>query len=139
MWKSTEIMAKAICEGLCAGGSVAEFMPLGVYNRSDVATNILDAGALIVGSPTLNNNMFPTVADMLTYLQGLKPKSLIGAAFGSFGWSGESVSLIERMLIDMKVRLIGEGIKVKYVPEFADLKECYSLGMDIAARLKESG
>ena len=61
-------------------------------NPTTVATSwpsSLDAGALVVGSPTLNNGVFPTVADVLTYIKGLKPRNLFGAAFGSYGWSGE--------------------------------------------------
>ncbi|MHC4200556.1 MAG: flavodoxin domain-containing protein, partial [Planctomycetota bacterium] len=89
MWQSTALMARAIADGLAAGGASAKLLPLSSSHRSDVATDVLDAGALLVGSPTMNNQMFPTVADCLTYLKGLKPKHLVGAAFGSYGWSGE--------------------------------------------------
>jgi len=126
MWQSTAMMARAIGEGLKAGGADAKLMPLRACHRSDVAAEILDAGALLVGSPTLNNNLFPTVADALTYLKGLKPRNLIGAAFGSYGWSGEAVGQVEDVLRGMKVDLIGESIKVKYVPDDEALAQCYS-------------
>jgi len=138
MWESTTAMARAIGEGLAAGGTTTRLMPLRSCHRSDVATDILDAGALLVGSPTINNNIFPTVADTLTYLKGLKPQNLIGAAFGSCGWSGEAVKQISDMLAAMKIELIGDGVKVKYVPDSAALAQCYSLGERIAAKLKET-
>jgi flavorubredoxin len=137
MWQSTDMMARAIGEGLARGGATPRLMPLKSCHRSDVATEILDAGALLVGSPTMNSNMFPTVADLLTYLKGLKPQNLIGAAFGSYGWSGEAVGQLESVLGEMKVDLVGEGVRVKYVPGSETLAECHSLGLLVAEKLAQ--
>lgn len=137
MWQSTDMMARAIGEGLASGGATPRLMPLKSRHRSDVATEILDAGALLVGSPTMNSNMFPTVADLLTYLKGLKPQNLIGAAFGSYGWSGEAVGQLESVLGEMKVDLVGESVRVKYVPDSEALAECHSLGLLVAEKLAE--
>lgn len=135
MWQSTAKMAKAIGEGLASGGTEVKVMPLRACHRSDVATEILDAGAVLVGSPTLNNNVFPTVADVLTYLKGLKPKNLIGGVFGSYGWSGEATKLIEKALAEMKVEMVAEPVQAKYVPDSTDLEKCYSLGKQVAEEL----
>jgi len=137
MYESTTLMAQAIAEGLRAGGANAKLLPLRACHRTDVATEMLGAGALLVGSPTLNNNLFPTVADALTYLKGLKPRNLIGAAFGSYGWSGEAVGQVEDVLRGMKVELVGESVKAKYVPDDEALGRCHSLGVLVAERLKE--
>jgi flavorubredoxin len=137
MWQSTALMARAIGEGLRAGGAIPRLMPLRAAHRSDVATEILDAGALVVGSPTMNSNIFPTVADALTYLKGLKPRNLVGAAFGSYGWSGEAVGQIEEVLTQMKVDLAAEGLRVKYVPDDDALAQCHALGQRVAERLNE--
>lgn len=137
MWQSTAKMANAIGDGLIAGGAKATLMPLSAYHRSDVATEILDAGALIVGSPTLNSNLFPTVADVLTYLQGLKPQNLIGVAFGSYGWNEAAVRKIEEILTSMKVELVSDSVTVKYVPNNDDLTKCHSLGKLVAEILLE--
>jgi flavorubredoxin len=137
MWQSTAKMARAICDGLASEGVSGKLLPLRSCHRSDVATEILDAGALLVGSPTLNNNVFPTVSDVLTYLKGLKPQKLLGAAFGSYGWSGEAVTQIKDILTEMKVELIGDGLKAKYVPDEETLAECFSLGALVAEKLKE--
>lgn len=137
MWHSTAAMARAIGEGLAAGGASPKLMPLASNHRSAVATEVLDAGALFVGSPTLNNSLFPTVADVLTYLKGLKPRNLIGAAFGSYGWSGEGVGQVREMLDQMKIEPVGEDMKVRYVPDGEALTRCYALGVQAAERLKE--
>jgi len=137
MWQSTAKMAQAIAEGIVAGGAKAKVMPLSGSHRSDVATEVLDAGALVVGSPTINNGLFPTVADVMCYLQGLKPANLIGAAFGSYGWSGEAVGLIEAILKEMKVEIAGKGISVRYVPTNEVLGQCIALGRQVAESLKQ--
>jgi len=137
MWESTHKMARAIAEGLAEGGTQVRVRRLGPSHRSDVATDMLESGALIVGSPTINNQMFPTVADMLTYIRGLKPRNLIGAAFGSYGWSGEAPEQVAEILRSMEVELVGEPLKVEYVPTAADLERCRKLGLEIAARLVE--
>ncbi|MEA3223782.1 MAG: FprA family A-type flavoprotein [Thermodesulfobacteriota bacterium] len=137
MWHSTEIMAEAIAEGLSAEGVRVKLMNIDDCHRSDVAYEMLDAGALVVGSPTLNNNMLPAMADILTYLKGLRPKNLIGAAFGSYGWSGDALGQVKDVLTEMKVELVDEGINVKYVPDADSLNQCLFLGTKIAQRLKE--
>jgi flavorubredoxin len=136
MWFSTAKMAEAIAEGLLAGGAQPKLMPLKSNHRSNVVTEILDAGALVVGSPTLNNNMYPTVADLLTYLKGLKPKNLVGAAFGSYGWSGEAVGQVRGMLEEMKIDLVDEGLRIKFVPNDDALQQCFDLGLKVAEKTK---
>ncbi len=138
MWHSTERMAQAIAEGLAREGVGYLVMDLKVSHRSDVVTELLEAKALLVGSPTFNNGMLPTVADFLHYLKGLRPRGKIGAAFGSYGWSGESVKLINAELEAMKVDLVDEGISVKFVPSGDDLKRCRELGQRVGRTVKET-
>ena len=136
MWGSTAQMANAIAEGLLAGGATIKVMPMGGSERSDVATEILDAGALLVGSPTLNNSIFPTLADVLSYLKGLRPQGLLGAAFGSFGWSGEAVGQVHDTLEAMKVDIVGIA-STKFVPDADALQQCFALGKEVAEKLVE--
>ncbi len=137
MWGSTDAMAMAIGEGLSSAGVKTSIMPLGAFHRSDVVTETLGAGALIVGSPTLNNTVFPTLAETLTYLKGLRPTNLIGAAFGSYGWGGEAIAQLETMFKEMKIEPFGENVRVQYVPGDDDLFRCREFGKKIAARLSE--
>ena len=134
MWHSTERMARAISEGLAAGGLRVKVMSMDEVHRSDVMYELLCAGAVAVGSPTLNNHMLPNMADILTYMRGLKPRNMIAAAFGSYGWSGEAVREIEEVLTEMKLEKAGEGIRVKNVPDAEALSRCYDLGKDMAGQ-----
>ncbi|MCP4669198.1 MAG: FprA family A-type flavoprotein [Deltaproteobacteria bacterium] len=135
MWHSTEKMADAIVEALGEEGVDARPFSLRADHRSDIITEVLDAGAVIVGSPTLNNGLFPTISDFLTYMKGLKPKNKIGAAFGSYGWSGEAVKLINKELEAMKFDVIDPGVKIQYIPDGKGMEACYELGKKIAKAL----
>jgi flavorubredoxin len=135
MWHSTEKMARAISEALAQAGVKVKLLSMNETHRSEVVYEVLEAGALIVGSPTLNNNILPQMADVMTYLKGLKPANLIGAAFGSYGWSGESVKHLEAMLKEMKVEIAAEAVSVKNVPDSGVLEKCHDLGKTIAAEL----
>jgi len=137
MWHSTEKMARAISEALAQEGVKVKLLSMNETHRSEVVYEVLDAGALIVGSPTLNNNILPQMADVMTYLKGLKPANLIGAAFGSYGWSGESVKNLEAMLKEMKVEIAAEAVSVKNVPDSSVLGKCHELGKTIAEELKK--
>jgi len=134
MWHSTELMAETIVESLVQEGVDAKPYHLRRWDRSDIMTEILDAGAVIVGSPTLNNCMFPTVSDFLCYMKGLKPINKLGAAFGSYGWSGEATKLITKELEEAKFKLLDQ-VKLQYVPDRSGLEACRELGKKIAAEL----
>ena len=135
MWHSTEIMAEAIAEALGEEGVHAEPMHLRSRHRSDIMTEVLDAGAILVGSPTLNNNIFPTVSDFLTYLKGLKPQNKVAAAFGSYGWSGESVKVITKELEEMKFKVVDPGVRIQFVPDKEGLEACRELARKVAKEL----
>lgn len=136
MWHSTEMMAKAVYNGLVREGVSVKLCNLRSNHRSDVMTEALDAKALIFGSPTLNNGILPRLAGMISYMKGLKPKNKIGAAFGSYGWSGESVPLLKKAMEEMKIEVLDPGIKVKNVPTHDDLKQCLELGRKIGQAVK---
>ena len=77
------------------------------------------------------------MAGFLMYMRGLKPTNKIGAAFGSFGWSGEAVKLMNAYMEDMKFDIIEPGLRVKYVPGHSDLKECVEMGKRIGQAVIE--
>ncbi len=137
MWGSTDLMARAIADGLSAGGTEVSMLPLSGASRTDAATEIVGAGGLVVGSPTLNNEILPTLADALTYLKGLRPANLISAAFGSYGWSGESVAKIEQILAEMKLTPAGERVKALYVPDAENLAGCRDFGLSLAKKIHD--
>jgi flavorubredoxin len=136
MWHSTEKMAESIASGLCEEGIHVRPMKLREWHRSDIMTEILDAKAVIVGSPTLNNGLYPTVSDFLTYMKGLKPLNKIGAAFGSYGWSGESAQLLQNELEAMKFDIAAPLLKIQYVPDKAGMDQCAAFGRTIGKAIK---
>ncbi len=138
MWHSTEKMAEAINEGILSAGVPSRPMHLRAWHRSEIVTEVFDARALVVGSPTLNNGLFPTVADFLCYLKGLKPQNKIGAAFGSYGWSGEAVRQIEEELERMKIPRVQEGLRVTFVPDAETIAACHAFGRAIGRAVAES-
>ena len=138
MWRSTELMAKAVADGLQDEGISYKLINLQVNHRSDVMTDVLEASAIILGCPTLNNGMLPRMAGFLMYMRGLKPTNKIGAAFGSYGWSGEAVRLMNDAMKAMKFTVCDEGVRVQYVPEHEHLSECIELGRKVGQTLKDS-
>jgi flavorubredoxin len=139
MWNSTETMAQKIAEGIAQEGVVVRPMKLRHCDRSDIMTEIMDARAVVIGSPTLNNNLFPSVSDFLTYMKGLKPRHKIGAAFGSYGWSGEAAGMIKSELESMKFEMIEEpSLKIQYVPDPEGIDACIAFGKRIGKAVKES-
>jgi flavorubredoxin len=137
MWKSTEKMARAIEEGLVEGGAKVKSIEMSASHRSDVAYELLQAGAIVAGAPTLNNNLFPSMSDVLTYIKGLKPRNLVGAAFGSYGWSGESAAQVDAYLKEMGIETVAEPLKIKWVPNAEAIEKCRQLGLTIASKMKE--
>jgi flavorubredoxin len=137
MWHSTEKMAKAVLNSLLqAGITNVKMLHARKNHRSDIMTEVLDARAVIFGSPTLNNNIMPAMADIITYMKGLRPKDKIGASFGSFGWSGEAVKHLTGHMTDMGFAIVGEAVKIKNVPNHESLEQCSELGRTVAAAMR---
>ncbi len=137
MWGSTEQMARQIADGLRAGGSEVRLISMHSNDRSKVALEILDASALLIGSPVLNSQIFPAMADVLCYLKGLRKKGLIGAAFGSYGWNGSPVDSLTKTLEEMGVAVVAPAIKSPFVPDENIKKSCFELGKLISQKLAE--
>ena len=116
MWKSTETIAHSIQETFENKGYQTRLYNLQYTHISDIMTDVLTAKYICVGSPTLNNNILPTVASFLAYLKGLAPKKRKSLAFGSYGWGGQSVGIVERELEACGFEML-EKIRLQYVPD----------------------
>ena len=136
MWGSTDKMARAIAEGAISEGVEVKLLKLRASDLTEAVTEILDAKAVVVGSPTLNNQMFPTLSSFLTYITGLKPKGKLWSFFGSYGWGGGAVKSMVETAKKAGFDVLEPGIEVKYVPDQEDLKKCYEFGRQIAAKIK---
>lgn len=136
MWGSTEKIAGALLDGIVSTGVEAELAPLAVLDRSALITKMLDCGIVAVGTPTMNNQMFPAMADVLTYMKGLKPKNHIGFAFGSYGWSGEGAKNVQADLAALGFEMpFEQPFSVKYVPTVADLEKARNAGVELGRQL----
>ncbi len=136
MWNATERMAQAIAEGLAQEGVKFKLFNMAVSDRNDVLTEVFKTKGIIIGSPALNNGLLPTIKPILEDLKGLKFKNKVGAAFGSYGWSGENVKLIEETLEKAKIKILQEGIKFKWQPTEEELGKCVEFGRSFAVKMK---
>jgi flavorubredoxin len=136
MWGSTDKMARAIVEGAISEGVEVKLLKLRASDLTEAVTEILDAKAVVVGSPTLNNQMFPTLSSFLTYITGLKPRGKLWSFFGSYGWGGGAVKSMVETARKAGFEVHEPSIEVKYVPDQEDLKKCFEFGKQIAAKIK---
>ena len=146
MHHSTDLMVQTLAEGVMAEGVAVKVCLLkdGRFegtHRSNVVTEILDSKAVLVGSPTLQDEVYPTIADFLSYLHGVRPGRLatkkIGFAFGSHGGQGGAVKIITEGLKKAGIETINDGYEVLYKPDAAELARCYELGREVAHRVKK--
>ena len=135
MWGSTETMAKAIAHGMSQAGVENKLLHLRKNHYSDIIKEILTAKLLVIGSPTLNEGIFPSVAQLLAYLKGLHPLKKRGVAFGSYGWGGEAIKVLEAEMKAMGIEVLEPGLGVIYVPNDEDLENCVQLGKRLANSL----
>ncbi|MHA1255763.1 MAG: flavodoxin domain-containing protein, partial [Promethearchaeota archaeon] len=121
MWESTAKIAKALSKEIRHRGIPVKRFRLTQADYSDVITEAMKAKAILIGSPTLNNGLYPSVAEYLCYQRGLKPMNKVGLAFGSYGWSGQAAQEIAEQMKAAGIDVMDELIKVKFVPKAEDL------------------
>lgn len=115
MWGSTKTLAMRIAADYAKRGINYKLMNMANTHISEVMTELLEARYIAIGSSTINRGVMPTVAAMLNYIKGLQPLKRVGRAFGSYGWSGESVAHIEEVMKALKWEL-EEPMKVNWKP-----------------------
>ncbi len=128
MWGSTEKIAYALYEGLEETGIKVNIRNLKNTHISDIITDVLSSKFILIGSPTMNNTMLPSMGMFLTYLKGLRPRNRIGFVFGSYGWGGQAVGEIEKILNELSWDLPIKGFKVNYIPDENDLINVKKIG-----------
>lgn len=123
MWHSTELIARSIVEGFNKRGTRVKLLALGKNDLPDVMTEVLTARYLAVGCPTLDSYITPNMGAFLTYMRCLAPKDKLGFAFGSYGWGGQSIGIVDQLLRDLGVEIVLEPIRINYVPTKEQLKD----------------
>jgi flavorubredoxin len=127
MWQSTEKMAYEIARGIMEEGVEVKVFNLRASDWTLIIKEIIESRLILIGSPTLNTGMYPSVGGFLTFLRGIRPVNKKAAAFGSFGWGKGAVSQIEEELRSMRFEVL-EGIEIKYVPHQKELEICFEFG-----------
>ncbi|WP_374276658.1 FprA family A-type flavoprotein [Azonexus sp.] len=133
---NTRHMAEALAAGAEAIGGVRVSLYDLEGGEAGVFTDLIEeADGLAFGSPTINADAVKPVWDVLSSLTTVNVKGKLGAAFGSYGWSGEAVRLIEDRLRGLKLRVPVEGLRIKLVPAADELAQCRALGEQLARHL----
>lgn len=136
MWGSTEKMARSVAEGFGREGVPCDLIHLGKTDDSESVLALMNSRAVVVGSPTLNNTIFPPVARFLEYLGGLKPPGKkIGAVFGSYGWGGGASKYAKEALKSAGLDVAEESLDVRFAPTEDELKKCVEFGVGLARRI----
>jgi flavorubredoxin len=137
MWHSTEQMTVPIASGIRDEGLDVKVMKLRSTPMSVAIKEFWKSRGTLIGSPTLNNILYPSVAELLTHLRGLRPKNRIVGAFGSFGWSGGAVREANEEFKRMGLEIYDPGLQLLYKPSLEDEETCYQFGREFARRVRE--
>lgn len=137
MWKSTRKMAEAIAEGI---KSVDSDVAVKLYSAShadknDILTELFRSKAFMVGSSTINKNVLFAISGMLDMVKGIGFKDKKTAAFGSYGWSGEHIGVIEQRLKEAGLEVVQPGIRELWNPDEDGLARCREFGKSFAEKL----
>lgn len=137
MWEGTRRMAEAIAEGIkTVDNEVAiKLFNVSKTDKNDIITEIFKSKAILAGSSTINNGILFSMAGMLEMIKGLKFKNKKAAAFGAYGWSGESVKIITQELRHAGLEVVDEGIKELWNPNEDAVQRCKKFGEGFANKL----
>jgi len=136
MWHSTEFMTTPIMQGIKDEGVDVRIIKLRATPKSIAVKEFWTARGCLLGSPTLNNGLFPSVAEFLSYLKGLRPQNRMVGAFGSYGWGGGAVKEIYDTFTQMRLEVVKPGVQVIYRPSTEEKKLCCEFGQEFAKKVK---
>ena len=134
MWNGTRVMAEKIASGISDSDKevTVKLFNLAKTDKNDVITEIFKSKAILVGSPTINRGILVSVAGILEEIKGLKFKNKKAAAFGCYGWSGESTKIISENLESAGFELVDNGIRVMWNPDNESITKCIEYGKKLA-------
>lgn len=136
MWGSTAQMAHAIVEGIAATGVEVQLYAVPQEDITTVVGALLEAKGLLVGSPTHNRRTLLHIAALMEDLIGLRPVKKIGAAFGSHGWGGGAVPLLEKALEEAGIEVVQEGLALTWRPSAAEYAQAVEFGRAFGEKVK---
>jgi flavorubredoxin len=137
MWGSTAALASRIADAVGAAGCEVVVYDLAVSPIAHVTAELLEAKALLLGSPTLHHGMLYRVAGYLQYLAGLKPTGRLAATFGSYGWSKGAEKQMRARLEEIGFEMPFDDFTVKYRPGDDDFSSVAEWATGIAEAVKD--
>jgi flavorubredoxin len=137
MWNGTRVMAEQMAHGISDADKEVnvKLFNLAKTDKNDVITEIFKSKAILLGSPTINRGILVSVAAILEEIKGLKFRNKKAAAFGCYGWSGESTKIISENLKAAGFELIDDGIRALWNPDDENKAQCIQYGKQIAGTL----
>ena len=135
MYNSTKKMAEHIGLGLEQANVDYRIFNASSHDLNDLLTQVFLAKGLIIGASTINNGPLVSLYPMMKEIKGLKYTGKVGATFGSYGWSGESPKVLQDLLEEAKVEVIQDSLKIKYVPNEEELKQCREFGKSFGEKM----
>lgn len=137
MWNGTRRMAEAIADGI---KSVDKEVTIKLFNAStsdknDILTEVFKSKAMLFGSFTINRGISYAISGILEMIKGLSLKNKKAAAFGTYGWSGESVSIITNILNESKFDVVNDGYRAMWNPDKESIAKCKEFGADFVSKL----
>jgi anaerobic nitric oxide reductase flavorubredoxin len=140
MWNGTRIMAENIARGIAQADPRVnlKLFNMARSDRNDVITEVFRSRAVIVGSPTINRGVLTSIAGFLEEAKGLKFRNKKAAAFGCYGWSGESVKMIKGQLEAAGFQVVDDGMRCMWNPDPMGIDACVEYGVKLAGLLKVS-
>ena len=134
MWSGTRVMAEHIAKGITHADAKVnvKLFNIGNSDKNDVITEIFKSKAILVGSPTINRGILTSIASIIEEIKGMNFKDKKAAAFGCYGWSGESVKIIIDDLKKAGFIVVDDGLKATWNPDEKGKKACFEYGKKLA-------
>jgi len=134
MWNGTRRVAEKIAEGVRDTDPSVTVKIFNISNtdENDLATEIFKSKAIAMGSPTVSNSVLRSLAGIIHYMKELKFKKKKAAAFGCYGWSGESPAELSRLLEEAKFEIVAEPLRINWKMNDDGEAEAYALGKQLA-------
>jgi len=133
---NTATIANAIARGVTKAGVAVESINCEFSDPETIKSVLQNTAGFIIGSPTLGGHAPTQVQTALGIILSNAEKTQLAGVFGSYGWSGEAIDLLEQKIKDAGYRFGFDPIRVKFKPTDSTLKYCEEAGTDFAQKLK---
>jgi len=134
-YHNTALIAAKIAEGIRSAGDIdVDLCDIEKMEMSTLESKIIGASAIVLGCPTFNQNILLPLYKVFALINPIRDRNKFAAAFGSYGWSGEGVKIINSVLRNLKLQVADEGLTVKFTPHAEDMERCIEYGKEFGMK-----